>query len=89
MPGQDRQPEIQSSPVREIFSKNYWGRPTTTADLRSSFRQIPHVSNIRLLEDKIQELRYVLVHNFLRKLCCGSKKWSWLIQWMISNLRVL
>ena len=34
-------------------------------------------------------LRYVLVHNFLRKLCCGSKKWSWLIQWMISNLRAL
>ena len=28
-------------------------------------------------------LRHVLVHNFPRKLCCGSKKWSWLIQWMI------
>ena len=27
--------------------------------------------------------RYVLVHNFLRKLCIGSKKWRWLIQWMI------
>ena len=26
---------------------------------------------------------------FLRKLCCGSKKWRWLNQWMISNLRVL
>ena len=25
-------------------------------------------------------LRYVLVHNFLRKLCIGSKKWRWLIQ---------
>ena len=33
--------------------------------------------------------RYVLVHNFLRRLCCGSKKWRWLNQWMISNLRVL
>ena len=32
---------------------------------------------------------YVLVHNFLRKLCCGSKKWRWLNQWMISNPRVL
>ena len=31
----------------------------------------------------------VLVHNFLRKLCYGSKKWRWLNQWMISNLRVL
>ena len=27
--------------------------------------------------------RYVLVHNFLRKRCNGSRKWSWLIQWMI------
>ena len=27
--------------------------------------------------------RYVLVRNFLRKLCNGSKKWRWLIQWMI------
>ena len=26
---------------------------------------------------------------FLRKRCYGSKKWSWLIQWMISNLRAL
>ena len=34
-------------------------------------------------------LRYVLVHNFLRKLCCGSKKWRWLIQWMIENHRAL
>ena len=27
--------------------------------------------------------RYVLVHNSLRKRCNGSKKWRWLIQWMI------
>ena len=31
-------------------------------------------------------LRYALAHNFLRKLCCGSKKWSCLIQW---NFEVL
>ena len=31
--------------------------------------------------------RYVLVHNSLRKRCFGSKKWKWLIQWMIKNLR--
>ena len=35
------------------------------------------------------KLRYVFVHNFSRKQCCGSKKWRWLNQWMISNLRVL
>ena len=34
-------------------------------------------------------LRYVLAHNFLRKLCYGSKKCRMLIQWMISNLRAL
>ena len=29
------------------------------------------------------KIRYVLVHNLLRKLCNGSKKWRWLIQWVI------
>ena len=29
--------------------------------------------------------KYVLVRNFLRKRCNGSKKWSWLIQWMNSK----
>ena len=33
--------------------------------------------------------RYVLVHNFLRKRCNGSMKWSWLIQWTIWDLRHL
>ena len=66
---------------RRLF-KELWGRPTTTADFRSSFRQIPHTINVCLLEDEIQDLRYVLVHNFLRKLCIGSKKWRWLMQWM-------
>ena len=28
-----------------------------------------------------------IFHNVLRKLCNGSKKWRWLIQWMIKNLR--
>ena len=51
---QDRQPEVQSSLVREIF-KRIIGRPTTTADLGSSFWQNSHASNIRLLEDKIQD----------------------------------
>ena len=51
---QDRQPEIQSSSVEETLQKNYGARPTTTADLRSSFWQIHHASNISLLEDKIK-----------------------------------
>ena len=47
----DRQPKIQSSLVREILQR-IMGQ---TADPRSSFRQIHHASNIRLLEDKIQD----------------------------------
>ena len=46
--------KVLSSLVRETF-KEIWCRPTTTADLRSSFRQILHASNICLLEDKIQD----------------------------------
>ena len=37
------------------FFKELWSRPTTTADYRSSFRQIPHTSNVCLLEDWIQD----------------------------------
>ena len=44
-----------SHPLWGRFFKELWGRPTTTADFRSSFRQIPHASNICLLEDKIQD----------------------------------
>ena len=39
---------------RRLF-KELWGRPTTTADIGSSFWQISHVNNVRLLEDKIQD----------------------------------
>ena len=35
--------------------KELWGRPTTTADFGSSFRQIPYTSYVCLLEDKIQD----------------------------------
>ena len=44
--------------IRPLWGKTFkglWGRPTTTADFRSSFRQSPHASNVRLLEDKIQD----------------------------------
>ena len=39
---------------RRLF-KELWGRPTTTADFGSSFRQIPYTSYVCLLEDKIQD----------------------------------
>ena len=38
-----------------FLKKKLWSRPTTTADFISSFRQIPHTSNVCLLEDKIQD----------------------------------
>ena len=68
-------PKLQSSLVMEILQENYGADPTTTADLRSSFRRILHTSMDCLLEDKIQDWGMVLVHNFLRKLCIGSQKW--------------
>ena len=39
---------------RRLF-KELWGRPTTTADFGSSFRQIPYTCDVCLLEDKIQD----------------------------------
>ena len=39
---------------RRLFEE-LWIRPTSTADFRSSFRQIPHTSHVCLLEDKIQD----------------------------------
>ena len=39
---------------RRVF-KELWGSPTTTADFRSSFRQIPYTSHVCLLEDKMQD----------------------------------
>ena len=84
----DRQPKIQSFLVREILR---WILLQTNNNCRS---QITILTNsprqLRLLAGRyIARPRYVLVHNFLRKLCNGSKKWRWLIQWMILNFRHL
>ena len=83
---QDRQPEIQSSPVREDFQRIIG---QTNNDCRFQiFISTNSPRQPRLLAGREDpRLRYVLVHNFTRKLCCGSKKWRWLIQWMILNLR--
>ena len=39
---------------RTLF-KELWSRSTTTADFRSSFRQIPYTINVCWLEDEIQD----------------------------------
>ena len=50
-------PSARSSviPSEGDFFKEVWGRPTTTADFRSSFWEIHHTRNSCLLEDKIQD----------------------------------
>ena len=39
---------------RRLF-KESWSRPTTTVDFGSPFWQVPYASNLRLLEDKVQD----------------------------------
>ena len=84
----DRQPKIHSSLVREIFKSIKW---ETNKDCKSrNFTLTNSVTQQHLLVgSQDSRLRYVFVHNFLRKLCCGSKKWRCFIQWMIKNLRYL
>ena len=43
--------------------KELWSKPATNADFRSSFWQIHHVSNVRLLEHKIQNWGMYLFTN--------------------------
>ena len=68
----DRQPEIHSSLVREDFQR-IMGQTNNDCRFRiftltNSLRQQP------LLAGRYDSrLRYVLVHNFLRKLCCGQR----------------
>ena len=67
----DRQPKIRSSSVEETLQRIVG---QTNNDCRC---QQP------LLAGRWgSRPRYVLVHNFQRKGCNGSKKWRWLIQWM-------
>ena len=51
---------------RRLF-KELWDRPTTTADFGSSFRQIPFISHVCLLEDEIQNWGM-----YLLTISCGS-----------------
>ena len=79
---QDRQPEIHSTLVREDFQRIM---KQTNNDCR--FRILILTNSPRQQHSLVgrwdSRLRYVLAHNFLLKLCIGSKKWSWLIQWMM------
>ena len=78
----DRQPEIHSTPVREDLQR-IMGQ--TNKDCRFQILILTNSSHQQqLLVGRCDsKLRYVLAHNFLLKLCNGSKKWIWLNQWMI------
>ena len=62
--------------------KELWGRPTTTADFGSSFRQIPCAHNICLSEDKIQNWgMYLFTISYGS---CAMEQWSgagWISGW--------
>ena len=84
----DFQPKIQSSSVEETLQR-IMGQTNNDCRFRI-FISTNSLHQPRLIGGRWgSRPRYVLVHNSLRKLCNGSKKWRWLIQWMIWNLRVL
>ena len=65
---------------RRLF-KELWDRQTTTVDFDLHFDKFPTPATFACWK-KGSRRRYVLVHNSQRKQSSGSKKWSWLIQWM-------
>ena len=70
------------------FPKNYGAdQRLQISDLH--FDKFPNPATFACWKIWGMYLLYVLAHNFLRKLCCGSKKWRWLIQWMNWDLRHL
>ena len=84
----DRQPKIHSSQMRE-FLHRIMGQTNNDFRLRI-FISTNSTHQQRLLVGSFDSrLRYVLVHNFLRNLCIGSKKRRWLIQWVIQCPRHL
>ena len=82
----DRQPKIQSSSVEETLQRIL---RQTNNDCRIRIFSVTssvHQQHLRAGRWGSRP-RYVLVHNSLRRRCHGSRKWSWLIQWMNLSLR--
>ena len=79
---QDRQPEIHSTPVRDNFQRIM---RQTNKDCR--FRIFILTNSLNPATFACWKIRFktevCICSNFLRKPCCGSKKWRWLKQWMI------
>ena len=84
----DRQPKIHLSLVRE-FLQRIMGQTNNDFRFRIFISTNSTHQQHLLVGSFDSRLRYVLVHNFLRNLCIGSKKRRWLIQWMIQCPRHL
>ena len=78
----DRQPQTQSSSVEETLQR-IMGQTNNDCIFQIFILANSLTQQHSLVGREDSRLKYVLVHNFLRKLCCGSKKWRWLNQWMI------
>ena len=84
---EDRQPKILSSQRREYLPKILWPNKKGFKSRNFVLINSPLEQHFGVRrQDSI--LMYVLVQIALRKQCYGSKKWRWLIQWTIWNLRV-
>ena len=95
--GEERESNTSSGsemPVRTVSQK--FIHPQWEEDVQRIMRQTNNDCRFRIFTltnsprqqrsvvgRKDSRLRYGLVHNFLKKLCYGSKKWRWLNQWMI------
>ena len=67
---------------RRLF-KDLWGRPTTTADFGSPFWQVPHASNLCLLEDKVQDRGMYLFTISYGSYAMDQRSWvGWFSGWI-------
>ena len=73
-----------SHPKRGRIFKEWWNRPTTTADFGSSFWQIPY-TNVRLLKDKIQDWGVYLFT--ISSGSCAMDQWSG-VGWFSGSIKV-
>ena len=70
-------------PSEGEFSKNYGADQQRLQILDPHFGKFPTPATFACWKIRFKSEDCTCVHNFLRKLCCGSKKWSLFIQWMI------
>ena len=84
--GQDRQPEIESSLVGGDSSKNSGADQQRLQISDLHFDKFPTPATFACWKI-IFKTEVCTCSHFLQKLCIGSRKWRWLIQWMIESLR--